>query len=194
MAEISYSGLPILVRHYYGTFGPHGGGNLDVPGQKNRPVIFPPIHFYTNDSWPLIRGEASANAVPILLGTQYARGQLYVLDVPANMGDLYQLPQPVLDQLRGYLLERFALRIDAPALVSLFAYDNRSFVVESYRDAPATVRVFVKGAAAKLQDLASGQTVLPSPQVSPGAAPGEGHETSFLVRLPPHSFRAFAIR
>jgi hypothetical protein len=194
VAEISYSGLPIMARHYWGTFGPHGGGNLDVPGRKNRPVIFPQIHFYTNDAWPLIRGVASANAVPILLATQYARGELYVLDVPADMGDLYQLPQPVLDELRGYLLARFPVRIEAPALVSLFAYANHAFVVESYRAGPATVRVVVHGGAAKLLDLASGQAVLPAPAIGPGPAPGEEHETSFVLRLPPHSFRAFAIQ
>ncbi len=196
IAEISYSGLPIAARHYYGTFGPHGGGDLDVPGRRNPTVIFPQIHFYTNDSWPLVRGEASANAVPILLATQYGPGELYVLDVPANMGQLLELPQPVLDDLRGWLTARFPLRIDAPALVSLFAYDNRTFVVESYRAGPATVRVFVKGAAAAatLVDLASGQSVLPAPEAVPGPAPGEEGETSFVVQLPPHSYRAFAVR
>jgi len=191
VAEISYSGLPIAARHYYGTFGPHGGGDLDVPGRQNPTVIFPQIHFYTNDAWPLIRGEASANAVPILLATQYGPGELYVLDVPANMGQLLELPQPVLDGLRGWLAARFPLRIDAPALVSLFAYDNHTFIVESYRASPATVRVFVKGAASRLVDLASGQSVLPAPETVPGPAPGEAGQTSFVVQLPPHSYRAF---
>lgn len=194
VAEIAWGGLPIAARHYYGTFGPHGGGDLDVPGRRNRPVIFPQLHFYTNDSWPLIRGVASANAVPVLLATAYGPGELYVLDVPANMGDLYRLPQPVLDQLRGYLLARFPLRIDAPARVSLFAYDNRTLVVESYRASPATVRIFVRRGAAKLVDLASGQSVLPAPEVTPGPAPGQGRETSFVVRLAPHSYRAFSIQ
>ena len=194
VAEIAYSGLPIAAQHYYGTFGPHGGGNLDVPGRANPPVIFPQIHFYTNDTWPLIRGEASANAVPILLATGYGRGELYVLDVPANMGDLYELPQPVLDELRGWLLERFPLRIDAPARVSLFAYDNHTLVVESYRASPATVRIFVKGAASSLLDLASGQSVPPAPAIAAGPAPGEEGETSFVVQLPPHSYRAFEVR
>ncbi len=193
VAEITYSGLPIAARHYYGTFGPHAG-DLDVPGRRNPPVIFPQIHFYTNDSWPLIRAEASANAAPILLSTQYGPGELYVLDVPANMGQLYQLPQPVLDDLRGWLLARFPVRIDAPALVSLFAYDNHTFVVESYRDYPAAVRINVEAGAAKLVDLASGQAVLPAPEATPppGTAPAAG--TSFVVRLPPHSFEAFAIQ
>ncbi|HVS76736.1 MAG TPA: hypothetical protein VHE11_07360 [Steroidobacteraceae bacterium] len=194
VAEVSYDGAPIAARHYFGTFGPHGGGELDVPGRSNRPVIFPQIHFYTNDSWPLIRGEASANSVPILLTTGYARGRLYVLDVPANMGDLYQLPQPLLDQLRGYLLERFPLRIDAPAHVSLFAYDNHTFVVESYRASPATVRVFVEGGASRLVDLASGQSVLPASGSTPGPAPGKRNETSFVVQLPPHSYAAYEVR
>ncbi|HEY1892725.1 MAG TPA: hypothetical protein VGG63_20190 [Steroidobacteraceae bacterium] len=194
VAEISYSGLPIAARHYYGTFGPHGGGDLDVPGRRNPSVIFPQIHFYTNDTWPLIRGEASSNAVPILLATQYGPGELYVLDVPANMGQLYELPQPVLDDLRGWLTAHFSLRIDAPALVSLFAYDNHTLVVESYRASPATVRIFVKGPASSLVDLASGQSVLPAPEAVPGPAPGEEGETSFVVQLPPHSFRAFGVR
>ena len=194
VAEISYSGLPVAARHYYGAFGPHGRGELDVPGRKNPPVIFPQIRFYTNDSWPVIRGEASANAVPILLKTGYGRGELYVLDVPANMGQLYELPQPVLDDLRGYLLARFPLRIDAPALVSLFAYDNHTFVVESYRGDPATVRIFVKAGASQLVDVASGQSVPPAPEAVPGPAPGEPGETSFVIQLPPHSYRAFAIR
>lgn len=194
VAEISYSGLPIAAHHYYGTFGPHGGGNLDVPGRDNPPVIFPQIHFYTNDTWPLIRGEDSANAVPLLLATGYGPGELYVLDVPANMGDLYELPQPVLDDLRGWLLARFPLRIDAPALVSLFAYDNHTFVVESYRASPATVRIFVKGHASSLVDIASGQSLPPAPAVASGPAPGEEGETSFVVQLPPHSYRAFEVR
>ena len=86
------------------------------------------------------------------------------------------------------------MRINAPALVSLFAYDNHTLVVESYRASPATVRIFVKGGGSKLVDLASGQSVLPAPEVVPGAAPGEAGETSFVVQLPPHSYRAYAIR
>jgi len=194
VAEISYSGLPIAARHYYGTFGPHGGGDLDVPGRDNAPVIFPQIHFYTNDTWPLIRGEASANSVPLLLETGYGRGELYVLDVPANMGELYELPQPALDELRGWLLVRFPLRIDAPALVSLFAYDNHTFIVESYRASPATVRVFVKAGASRLVDLSSGETVLPAPETVPGPAPGQRGESSFVVQLPPHSYRVYEVR
>ena len=194
VAEISYSGAPIAARHYYGTFGPRDGGGLDVPGQKNEPVIFPQIHFYTNDSWPLIRGEASASDVPILLETPYAGGQLYVLDVPANMGDLYQLPEPALNELRGYLLERFPVRINAPAGVSLFAYDNHTLVVESYNASPATVRVFVKAGAARLVDLASGQSVLPAPGTSSAPVPAAQGESSFVVQLPPHSYRAYQIQ
>ena len=118
-----------------------------------------------------------------------------MLDVPANMGDLYRLPQPVLDQLRGYLLQRFPLSLDAPARVSLFAYDNHTFVVESYRASPATVRVFVK--ARRLQAGGSRLRAEPCcrrPRSRRGRRPGKRHETSFVVQLPPHSYRAFAIQ
>jgi hypothetical protein len=109
------------------------------------------------------------------------------------MGDLYALPQAALDELRGWLVARFPLRIDAPARVSLFAYDNHTFIVESYRASPATVRVFVKAGATRLVDLASAQSVLPAPSV-PGPTPDERNQTSFVVQLPPHSYRAFQIQ
>ena len=194
IAQITYRGMPVAVRHYLGS--PNGAATLglNVPGEKAAPVIFPEIRFYTNDTWPVIQGEAAAHGVPVLLMTGYSKGELYVLNVPSNMGDLYRLPEPVLNMLRGYLLNRFPVRINAPSRVALFAYNNHTFVVESYLPRPVTVRIFVRRPAARLVDLVSGHSVLPSRAVTPSPLPDQRHETSFLIRLAPHSFRAFAER
>ena len=194
VAEITYTGLPIAVRHYLGSIAGGATGSLNVPGERAERVIFPEIRFYTNDTWPVIQGEAAAHGVPILLMTGYSRGQLYVLDVPSNMGGLYRLPEPVLNMLRGYLLARFPVRINAPAHVALFAYDNHTFIVESYLPRPVTVRIFVHHGARELVDLVSGYDVLPAPIVTPSPLPSEHDQTSFVVRLAPHSYRAFAVR
>ena len=189
LAQITYTGRPIAVHRYFGRFG----ASLDVPGESAPTVSFPAIRFYTNDSWPVIRGEAADDGVPILLMTAYSRGELYVLNVPSNMGELYELPQPVLDALRAYVLARFPVRIDAPAHVSLFAYANRTFVIESYRRSPATVRIFVPGRGRTLVDLQSGQGVSAAPVIRPSPVPSERRATSFVVRLAPHSYRAFEV-
>ncbi len=194
VAEITYTGSPIAVRHYLGSIDGGSTAGLNVPDERARRVIFPEIRFYTNDTWPVIQGEAAAHGVPVLLMTGYSRGELYVLNVPSNMGDFYRLPEPVLNTLRGYLLARFPVRINAPAHVALFAYNNNTFIVESYRPRPVTVRIFVRRGARELVDLRSGTAVLPAPIVTPSPLPSEQRESSFVVRLAPHSYRAFAVR
>ena len=71
--------------------------------------------------------------------------RLSIRNRPDNPGDLYELPQPVMKAIRGYLQADFPVRLDAPARVSLFAYDNDTFIVESFRSEPASVGVFVSG-------------------------------------------------
>ncbi len=193
IAEITYTGRPMAVRRYFGSFGAGTGERLNVPGERAPRVIFPGIRFYTNDTWPVIRGEAADHGVPILLMTGFARGELFVLNVPSNMGDLYELPEPVLNAIRGFVLDHFPVRINAPAHVSLFAYDNHTFIIESYRASPTTVRIFVPGRGRGLDDLVSGETVSQAPEITPSPTPGDLGETSFVVRLAPHSYRVFAV-
>jgi hypothetical protein len=142
----------------------------------------------------VLRGVATQAGVPLLLMDHYGKGELYVLAVPQEMNDLYSLPPPVLDALRRYLTPGLPVRLEGPAQVSLFEYGNGSFVVESYLDHPAAVRVI--GNFAHLTNLTAGGIssgvpvpALPSflvPSTSP-ATPQLGYE----LRIEPHSFVAF---
>jgi hypothetical protein len=38
---------------------------------------------------------------------QYSKGKLFVLTIPDNFTDLYQIPAPTLDAIRSYILEDF---------------------------------------------------------------------------------------
>jgi hypothetical protein len=93
---------------------------------------------------------------------RYSRGVLYVLAIPDNMGDLYQLPQGVTNVIRKYLLADFPVRIDAPSRVSLFAYDNGSYIVQSFLPTPVLVNITLAG------------------------------KQPFTVPIEPHSYRVFA--
>ncbi len=76
------------------------------------------------------------------------------LAVPEEMNDLYSLPAPVLNALRRYLTPDLPVRLEGPSQVSLFEYGNGTFVVESYLDHPAAVRVI--GSFAHLTNLTTG--------------------------------------
>jgi hypothetical protein len=199
IAEWEYTGRQIAVHDYFEGYGAGNGTRLNEPG-GGRDILFPEIHFYTNDSWTLLRGVASLRGIPLLLMNRYSRGILYVLDVPDNIGDLYGLPQPALAVIRTYLQGKFPVRLDAPAQVSLFAYDNGAFVVQSFRPSAATVRISVAGTHKKLTDLLSKEelTAGGDSTVSLDARtdaqrrdPEGGVRTSFSVQIPPHSYRVF---
>lgn len=184
IAEIGVSERKIAVRDFVGAHGAGRGESLNEAGKSVPGLLFPEIHFYTNDAWPLIRGVAQARGVPILLMDSYAKGTLLVLNIPDNPGDLYELPQPVTRTLRQYLLANLPVQMDAPSRVALFTYDNGSFIVESYRDEPATVEVTVS--ATRVHDLLSGESIN---QDAHGGSRGR-----FSLAVPPHSFRAFTVR
>ncbi|HEY6451264.1 MAG TPA: hypothetical protein VIX87_01555 [Steroidobacteraceae bacterium] len=200
IAEWQCTDRRIAVHDFLEGYGAGKGTALNDPGAAALDILFPEIHFYTNDSWALLRGVAEARGIPILLMNHYSRGILYVLDVPDNIGDLYHLPQRALNVIRTYLQGDFPVRLDAPAHVSLFAYDNGVFIVQSFRPDSTRVSISVAGAHHQLTDLLSGETVAatadPGVELQPRTQaqrrdPYAAARTSFPVLVPPHSYRLF---
>jgi hypothetical protein len=122
---------------------------------------------------------------------KFSKGILYILTVPENANDLYALPQPVLTQLKQYLMVRFPVTMDAPAKVSLFVYDNNTFVVESYLEAPTEVTVGTLGPATRIRNIATGETIEGAPAAKSRRGQVE-QRTTFKIQVQPHSFAAFA--
>ena len=174
-----------------------GFGSGTILG-ASKPILFPDIHFYTNEDWAVVRGLSNGNGVPLLLMDRYGKGELYVLNVPEEMNDFYSLPPRVLDAIRRFLSPDLPVRLEGPAQVSLFAYDNGTFVIESFLDQPAAVRVI--GAFARLENVTTGTSSAGDP-AGPGgglfAAPSRPgaaappKEYGYELRIEPHSFLAF---
>ncbi len=187
-----------------------GRGGQPIAGASlDSPIFFPVIHFLTNQSWGEVNGydgKSPQNAYPIVISDVYDKGTFYVLAIPDNVADLYRLPAPVLNAIRSHIMGKFPCRLtDAPSQVSLFAYDNNAFIVQSFLPTEVTVTVSVPVGARTVTDLVGGQTL--SPQAAPtqpagrrgggggggrgrGAAPG----TRFSITIPPHSYRAFTVQ
>lgn len=161
LAEWNATGNIVNINQYFDGFGAGNGTELAEAG-KDKPVLFPQVRFYTNDSWGIIRGVAAAKGFPIVVMNKYSKGTLYLWTMPENFGDLYNLPQPMITRIKQYLFGDLPVQIDAPDHVALFTYDNGAFIVENYRDDSANVRIDRKG------------------QAMPEA-----------VTIPPHSFRVF---
>jgi hypothetical protein len=196
IVEIYTTGHEIALDDYYNGYGAGNGVSLrDDPKVKPQSVLFPELHYYTNDAWPIIRGVTGARGFPILLNNRYSKGTIFVLDIPDNIGDLYSLPHGVINAVKPFLQKGFPVRIDAPNHVALFAYDNGAFVVESYRDEPVTVTVSLSGEGARMVDAQSGKAIAARPE-APGGGKFRGvgaddPRTEFEVTLAPHSFRVF---
>jgi hypothetical protein len=180
---------------YWGAYGAGGGSNLGT----SAPILMPKIDFMTNDAWPLIRGTANGGGAPILLMDRYGKGILYVLTIPDNFNDLYALPAGVLTAIRSYVAEELPVRLDGPSQVSLFTYDNGTFVLESFRGESEAVVVSVPGPGKHLRNLATGET--PEAIAASGAASNphrpvvadQSPRNHFAVTLLPHSYAAFAV-
>jgi hypothetical protein len=162
----------------------------------SRPILFPQIHFYTNEDWAVVRGLADDDGVPLLLMDHYGKGELYVLNVPEEMNNFYSLPPRVLDEIRRYLSPDLPVRLEGPAQVSLFEYNNGTFVVESFLDHPAAVRVV--GGFAHLENLTTGVTSGGDPFTRGGffvparaAGSATARQYGYDLQIQPHSFVAF---
>ncbi|MGZ3305892.1 MAG: hypothetical protein ACXU8U_08525, partial [Asticcacaulis sp.] len=195
ISEIYATGHEIALNDYYTGYGAGNGSSLRDDAKVAPPdILFPELHYYTNDAWPIIRGVAGARGFPVLLNNRYAKGTIFVLNIPDNIGDLYALPHGVMNTVKTYLQKGAPVRLDSPNHVALFTYDNGAFIVESYRDEPVTVKVSLSGAGAKLADTQSGE------RLTPAASPAHADEygtarddprTEFAVTIAPHSFRVF---
>ncbi|HEX3625655.1 MAG TPA: hypothetical protein VH280_09535 [Verrucomicrobiae bacterium] len=183
----------ILTRQFSTGFGAGNAAVLD--DTANQDILLPEIDFITNDAWSLVRADANGNAFPLLLMDRYSKGVLYILAIPENFNDLYALPSGVISALKHYLMSSFPTRLDGPAQVALFAYDNHTFIAESYRDTPVDVTVSVTGDFRHLKNLVTEDELN-------GQMPAQVHRMrdsvdegriSFPIHLPPHSYEPFEI-
>ncbi|HVM59771.1 MAG TPA: hypothetical protein VMV72_02800 [Verrucomicrobiae bacterium] len=181
-----------LAHEYLSSFG---AGNSTVIGDGQRAdILFPVVEFLTNDAWALVRALANGKGFPLLFMDRYSKGVLYVWTMPDNLNDLYRLLPSVISAVKDYVMNGFPVRLDGPNQIALFAYDNNTFIVESYLHTEADARVSVLGKFGKLRNLVTGEFLPAEPQVDDGHRRQGAVEqrTAFRVHVPPHSYSVFA--
>jgi len=194
IAEIKYIDRKFLAHQYAGGFGAGNFATLD--GETNADVLFPEIDFLTNDSWSLVRAEANGNGFPLLLMNRYSKGILYVWTIPDNFNDLYALPPEVIGVIKNFVMRGFPVRLDGPAQVALFAYDNNTFIVQNFSATAAAVKIATLGNSTGLKNLVTGEKFegkLPPPREGNRRNENLDDRVSFSAHLPPHSYAVFAL-
>ena len=168
-------------------------------GKSKRDILIPQVDYYTNDSWEVVSAgrplTGGVSGYPILHRGLYSKGNLYVLTIPDDFGQLYDYPQAALKAIRRVLSKDLDAYIDAPSKVSLFMYDNKTMVVENFNDEPVDITICMDVKQAQIEDLLTGQVLDAAPQAQ-GAATGfwgrrEAPEAKFKMTLLPHSYKAF---
>jgi hypothetical protein len=187
----------VLAHEYSTGFG--AGDRSSLGDDDHKPgILFPELRFMTNDAWGLISAVENGNGYPIMLMDKYSKGVLYVWVIPDDFRNLYALPSNVTSAIKDTVMRNFFVRIDGPSQVALFAYDNNTFVVESYLPEVSDVRVTVAGTFTKLRNLVTGEAVssyvpVPSKSFFRRRQRSDTEPMStFMVPLMPHSFAAFA--
>lgn len=167
-------------------------------GKSQRDILIPQVQYYTNDSWEVVSAgrplTGGVSGYPILHRGFYGNGNLYVVTIPDDFGQLYDYPQGALKEIRRVMSQGLDAYLDAPAKVSLFMYDNRTMVVENFNDEPVEIRIIMADGQPQITELLTGNVIDPMP-----AAQQTGFwvrkmpkEAAFRVMLPPHSYKGFS--
>jgi hypothetical protein len=185
IAELRYTDRKALVQDY--TCGTY----RLIHGEK--PVLMQQIQYLTNDSWEIVSGISGANGWPILHMADYSKGKLFVLTIPDNFADLYNLPAEVLNKIREILCQGLEVSMEGPSNISLYLYDNKTFIVESFLDSASSLKIIAAKQTTKITDIATGQTYpgeLRSSKMDRRTSAGQ-EKNAFSITLKPHSFRIF---
>ena len=156
-------------------------------------IMIPQISYLTNDSWEIISAKDDTNGWPILHSAGYSKGRFFVWTIPDNFIDLYFLPDNVLNLLRQTIAGNLGVSIEGPGEISLFVYDNHSFVVESFLDREVTFHVLLDKEFTQITNVGTDETTKGNLREAPSFRNRKlGKDvTVFEVTLKPHSFKAF---
>jgi hypothetical protein len=161
---------------------------------NDKSILIQQLQYLTNDSWEIVSGIAGENGWPVLHMADYSKGKLYVFTIPDNFADLYNLPPQVLNKIREILCGNLNVSIEGPSNISVYLYDNNTFIVESFSDNETTLKIVTSDKYSKITDLSTNQVFPGEPsRLSPYSSNGSSQQKNrYSITLKPHSFKAFS--
>ncbi len=119
----------------------------------DKPVLIPQIQYLTNDSWEIVSGINGDDGWPLLHEADYSKGHLYILTIPDNFADLYNYPPEVLNKIREVMGAQLSVQLEGSSKISLYIYDNNTFIVESFLDKETVIKAVTPTAFNTITDV-----------------------------------------
>lgn len=153
-AHIVVSNRKALVSEY--GISKNHGVNLCGKYYGDKKIIIPQIDFCTNDTWTIACGYGSDNNFPIVLRWTYGNGNVCVITIPDDYGDLYHYPSEVLDIIRRSFYKTSEIQLVGPSKIMMFLYDNDTLIVESNLEYRETVSIKLPSNVKEVEDMVYG--------------------------------------
>jgi hypothetical protein len=175
--------------------------DMGYNGKTKKDILIPQVLYHTNDAWEMVSAgrplTGGVSGYPILLRAPYATGNMYVLTVPDDKGNLYDYPEAALNTIRQIMSPDMKVRIEGPSKVALMVYDNDMFIVESFNDEPVNVKAVLGKDYNALEEVTTG-TIFEKDKNVPGMSMRRSRnaveENRFSMTLMPHSYKVFRIK
>lgn len=181
LAKIRYSERKAAVKSFAIS---KNGINFSGFTYAEKAMMIPQLEYSTNDAWQMAAAMGGDNSFPILLQVSYGKGNLFILTIPDDFGDLYNYPKEVLKAVRKAFAPDTPVKLDCRSKVGLFTYDNDTFILESFLSHDEEIALEIDSEGAKLFNLVTGDEI-------------QGHtrmnKTEFKFSIPPTSYRILKI-
>jgi hypothetical protein len=105
------------------------------------------------------------------------------LAVPDNFADIAKLPAMVLNKIRSTFCQHLSVYLDGPGEVSLFLYDNDTFVIETFAKTPGRWKLRIPKGASLTRIFGKGK--------EPTREMETDTQVVYEIRLQPSTFQAF---
>ncbi|GHU79824.1 permease [Clostridia bacterium] len=185
VAEIDYTDKKVLSDKF--VLGKTMGQSFTNVYKAEKPILFTQLNYGLLEGEELAQCVTQSNRFPVIISYKgYEKGKFYIVNMPEDMGDLYNLPSELLSLLRYVFMADIPVRLDGPAKTCLFVYDNSTFIAQSFLRYTADCVISVKKPGTRLVDLISDEVI--------ESRYCENGEAIFKLALKPESYSVFRIQ
>lgn len=127
--NVKYSARKAIVSE----FADSKNSGVSISGKYTgvKPVLIPQMEYCTNDVWELAAAYGTDNNFPVVLRCSYGDGNISIITIPDDMGDLYHYPVQVLGVIREVFGKEMPAVLEGPSGIQLFFYDSGHIIVRS---------------------------------------------------------------
>ena len=127
--NVKYSARKAMVSE----FADSKNSGVSISGKYTgvKPVLIPQMEYCTNDVWELAAAYGTDNNFPVVLRCSYGDGNISIITIPDDMGDLYHYPVQVLGVIREVFGKEMPAVLEGPSRIQLFFYDSGHIIVRS---------------------------------------------------------------